>query len=722
MIELDGPDGRIRVTRDGNGYPSILARDRYAAAWAKGYMHARDRLGQVLLTRMAAQGRLMELLGPVPLARTVDRAIRLLRIPNGLDDHVASLDENAARILRNYCDGFEAGRKGRWFDRVLKVAGIEAAPYRPHDVLLSHRMICFFGLTSFQQIAELLVGELVQHGADEWLMDLMLGDAGEGIDLAVIRDMELPPDIALLGTPMGGSNAIAVAKERSASGGALLIADPHLEIGRFPPLVYTTHEEYADGNYVQGLGVPGLPWVAMGRTQDVSVAYTYGHGDNIDVLIEECERGKCRRPDGWQTMRRRTERVKIRGQEHDELWTFWDNDFGSIPSESGDGVLACVRWAGLHESTCADINAILSVPDCRNVDDLIEVHRGFAVISLGAVFADADGDVGWVHTGRIDARDDTWTGAYPAAGAVHGRAPEQLPEDARPVLARPSSGVIVAANETVHGNNGERWVNYGEPTYRLDRLNEVIADRDGLRLRDLVAACFDQTDLMARRLAPVWAPLLADREFDGIAKWAADQPPKPSKADREALGMFHALHHELVRELFCTRMADEHARRILDELGAMLCFQARVDDALALERTELLDEEQLTQLLRRAWPRAKKLVSSGNWNVPVTARFKSIFTQGKLPSSLRFSSPLIDFPGSPTAPFQTRVLPFEGEVVIGGPAARYVCDMSEHGGWYHVPGGAAELPWGPGYGTGVREWRIGRFTALGYPRQAAPNL
>ena len=721
MIELESPEGPLRIERDGNGYPSILARNRFAAAWAKGWLHANDRLGQILLTRMAAEGRLMELLGPQTLARRVDRAVRLLRIPADIDEHVATLDETASRLLRLYCDGFAAGRAERWLDRGLDLAGIDDRRYDVADVLLTHRMLCFFGLTSFQQIAELLVGEIVQDGGDDRLIRLLLGDAADGIDLDAIRQMSIPEDLALLGVPMGGSNAIAVSGARSATGGALLIADPHLEIGRFPPIVYVSHEEYANGDYMQGLCVPGTPWLTMGRTRQVAIAYTYGHADNVDVLIERCENGRCERPDGWHTMRRRTERVKVRGGD-EELWTYWDNDFGSIASESGDGYLPCVRWAGLHESTGDDVNAIASYSQARTVDELIEGHRHMHVISLGAVLADRDGNIGWVHTGRVDARQDGWTGAYPSPGWTFEGPLEPLSEDARPVLTNPPDGVIAAANESVDGMNGERWVNFAEPPYRLERLREQLAELERPTLRDLVAVCFDETDRMASRLAPLWASLLRDPRFDRIAEWASAQKSPQDEQGREQLGLFHALHHEVVRALFERWVSTENATRIVDDLGGLLCFQNQIDDALALERPEVLSEVELRDVLRIAWPRARKLVASGGWSIPLRRRFESIFAAGKLPAFVGLDSDVIDFPGGPTSPFQTRVMPFEGELVPGGPAARYCCDLSDEGGWYHVPGGASEMPWGPGYGTGVREWKIGRFTALGYPVGPAPNL
>ena len=411
---LRAPGGTVSVHRDPNGYPSIIANDRVDAAWAKGWLHARDRLGQVRLTVLAAQGRMMELLGDTPLTRTVDRATRLLDLRRGLHEQVKALSFDSRRIVEAYCAGFEAGQKGRPFSRFLDATGVDIGPYTPEHVLLTYRMICFFGLTSFQQIAEMIVAELVQDGADEATVRLFLGDRADGIDLDAIRAMRIPDELALLATPspLGGSNAFAVDGKRSATGGALMMSEAHMEVARFPPIFYISHEKYADGEYYQGVCVPGTPWVTMGRTRYVGWTYTFGHADNVDVLIERCKDGRYETPSGWQPFRKRESHVSVRGAES-ETWTFWENEYGTLAADDCTGDLPCVRWTGLHDATAGDVEATLSSHDCRNVDDLVEAHRRLHTISLGAVLGDRDGRIAYVHTGRVDQRPDDWTGAYP---------------------------------------------------------------------------------------------------------------------------------------------------------------------------------------------------------------------------------------------------------------------------------------------------------------------
>jgi acyl-homoserine lactone acylase PvdQ len=71
MAHLPGPHGPIRFERRAYGYPHIEARDVFEGVFARGYLHAVDRLVQVSLSRAVAAGRAMELMGDKPLARSI---------------------------------------------------------------------------------------------------------------------------------------------------------------------------------------------------------------------------------------------------------------------------------------------------------------------------------------------------------------------------------------------------------------------------------------------------------------------------------------------------------------------------------------------------------------------------------------------------------------------------------------------------------------------------
>ncbi len=127
-------------------------------------------------------------------------------------------------------------------------------------------------------------------------------------------------------------------------------------------------------------------------------------------------------------------------------------------------------------------------------------------------------------------------------------------------------------------------------------------------------------------------------------------------------------------------------------------------------------------MLAFAWPAARARVADGGWWAPVRERFKNVITDGAEPAWLGLTTEPVDLPGSPTAPFQARVVEFDGARMVGGPVNHMLFDMSRPGGWSNLAGGASESPLGPGYGAGIDDWLAGRFLPLGDPVGSPPRL
>ncbi len=709
-MELAGPNGPIRVERDPLGYPTIWARDLHEASWARGYLHATDRLVQIHLVLAAARGELLSILGERRFARTVDRAVRALGLVTDLDEQVKRLRPDTRAWLDVYCDGFNQGAKKRGTPALLRLLKRPVEVYTPKSMLTVYRMVTFFGLTSMQQTAELVVAELVARGVPRAAFDALLGDAAAGLDLEKLEDLRIPSDYAMLSAlPVAGSNAFAISGKVSRTGGAVLMGEFHMEVGRFPPVIYASHVQYLDGSFYQGMGIPGFAWNSAGRTDKIAWSYTFGHADNVDVVAERCRDEKREVAGGWEPLARRVDRVRVRGKKEPETWVFYDSAYGTVLGDASvPGTYPSIRWSG-RSDLYADIDTTLDSITTRNVAECIAVQRRFNMLSLQAVFADTDGVIGEVHLGRVDARPHGWSGAYPYPGWERDGAAPLADDDARPP---PTHGVdrIVSANNRAPGAAGARWATLPEPHDRFDRISallEHVDDVDGM-----VRVSYDSFDGSAARLCEVWGPHLPDDdEARALVAWASTQ------RDRSRLGLFHALHLEASRALLERWTGEREAARIVDDLCAVLLFQFHLDRVLGLERPDLLDASGLRALLARAWPKAK--VSPARAALPIVRRFFDPVTQGKLGRAFGLCSKPVMFPGAPCAPFQTRSFRFEDEALVFGPAFHYLTDMSRKGGWYHLPGGASERRTGPGYGKGVDLWAEGKFLPLG-PRDGDP--
>ncbi|MGC4090906.1 MAG: penicillin acylase family protein [Polyangiaceae bacterium] len=712
MPSITGPHGAIEYHRDRMGYPSLSAPSMLAGTYALGYLHATDRLTQVTLTSLAGRGELMTALSEHRLARLLDRSVRTMGLQADVPEQVQQCDAPTQELLRAYSDGFNAGAEARGVPWVLKLLGVEPFRCSPEGILSVFRFVTYFGLTSMQLSTELIVAELAARGAPMRVFERLLGPKARGLDLESLSKFTIPREFsffgkAKFGSPQRGSNAFCVSGVRSASGSPLLAGEFHMEVGRFPPLLYAAHLGLPNGEYMSGITIPGLAWFAAGRTRHVAWSYTYAHADNVDFLVERVQGEKYWSGGEWRPLRRREETVKIRNKPS-ETWTFYDNDYGRLVGDASgaeEQQLACVRVSGISETHRA-FSAARRVIDCRNVDDLMEVQRALRSVSLEAILVDRQGSIASIVTGQIDARPSGWTGAYPRArGDGDPSAPGVLSEEQRPIVRDPECGYLASANQGGHGPHRPAWCTFPEPLYRFERINQLLAGRDRHDLRSLVAVSYDTFDGSAARLIPIWAPLMPEHPLREALRGFVTQ-----QHDRTLLALFHTLHLQVCLALLEDDIGREAAESFREWAGTAL-FQVQLDELLSLQQPERLDEGGLKALLARAFPAAIEEYQRQR-EVPVRLRFKHLVTQGKSPAFLGFDSPEVELPGTPVAPFQARASLIGGETVVYAPAFHLACDMADDHAYYNLPGGASESRFGVGYGQGVDDWLEGRLNCL----------
>jgi hypothetical protein len=263
----------------------------------------------------------------------------------------------------------------------------------------------------------------------------------------------------------------------------------------------------------------------------------------------------------------------------------------------------------------------------------------------------------------------------------------------------------VSANQGGQGENVSHFCTFPEAPYRAQRIGEMLAAQPLHDVASLTAISYDPFDSSARRLLTVWGPLLPQ---DPLAKrltaWATEQ------ANPEMLSLYYRLYEEVCMQLLEQDLPRAMVERFR-EWSALALYQTYLDALLALDRPEALSEAELRDLLERAFRICVGQPRSSS--VPVRLRFKHPVTQGKTPALFGFDSPVVELPGSPVTPFQSRQYPMSGETLVHASAFHLVFDMSAEGAWYNIPGGASESRFGPGYGKGLPEWLNGDLFPLG---------
>ncbi|HVF01074.1 MAG TPA: penicillin acylase family protein, partial [Rubrobacteraceae bacterium] len=194
--KLAGLEGTVEVLRDRYGVPQVFASNERDLFFGQGYVHAQDRFFQMEIGRRAGHGRVSELLGESALE--LDRLSRTIGFSR-ISASEKSPPPEALQALEAYSAGVNAFLTNEPLPPELLLLRHVPEPWRPADTAAWSVVIAWSLSATWE--AKLL------HAAGE-----------EGaLDKEALHPLIDPG----LGSS-GGSNAWAVAPERSASGSAMM--------------------------------------------------------------------------------------------------------------------------------------------------------------------------------------------------------------------------------------------------------------------------------------------------------------------------------------------------------------------------------------------------------------------------------------------------------------------------------------------------------------------
>ena len=130
-----GLSAPVALSFDARAVPTLEAGTEEDAAFALGWLHARDRMFQMEALRRGASGHLAEVAGPAALR--VDRMNRLLGLRQRAEADLAALDGETRALLRRYADGVNAriAERGRFIAPEFLLLGTPE-PWEPAHSLL----------------------------------------------------------------------------------------------------------------------------------------------------------------------------------------------------------------------------------------------------------------------------------------------------------------------------------------------------------------------------------------------------------------------------------------------------------------------------------------------------------------------------------------------------------------------------------------------------------
>ena len=341
-----GATAPIVIERDDMGIPTIRASSRSDVARGLGFLHGQERFFQMDLSRRRAAGELSELFGAAAVA--VDTRTRILR----LRAHARSTIEKAApeelAVLSAYVEGVNAGLTALSLKPPEYLAlRAEPRPWALEDsVLVVASMFLTLQDSEARREARLAaayaalpasLADFITSSASEWETPLTGGPhVLPAIPDAKVFDVRsvvpvAPPTsrpnasaesarLAWLSAPADddarGSNSWAVAGRLTADGGAILADDMHLGLAT-PNIWYRASMVWRDArpHRLNGVTLPGVPWLVAGSNGDVAWGFTNSTGDWSDLVILEADpadASRYRAPSGMLSISTVRETIQVK--------------------------------------------------------------------------------------------------------------------------------------------------------------------------------------------------------------------------------------------------------------------------------------------------------------------------------------------------------------------------------------------------------------------------
>jgi len=507
-VAVPGLEQPVEVLRDRWGIPHVYARTTRDLFRAQGYVVAQDRLWQMEMWRRTGEGTLAEVLGPSAIRR--DRFARLMKYRGDMDAEWASYAPDAKEIISAFVEGVNAAIAARrdTLPVEFKVMGFAPEPWTP-EVCLTRMAGYIMTRNAASEVARAqLVREIgAQASGEVWPPDPPVAiEVPRGLDLAGI-DEAILADARAAGAAIDlrrdeGSNNWTVSGALTKSGKPILANDPHRTIA-IPSLRYLTHLVGPGWNVI-GAGEPALPGVAAGHNDRVAFGFTIVGIDQQDLYVEELNPAdplEYRHRGAWRKMQVVREEIRVKGRAPERVELHFTVHGPVLHEDRPRGRAYSLRWVGTEPGTAGYL-ACLSLNRARSWDEFLKALDRWKVPSENLVYADVDGNIGWMAAGLTPVRKG-WSGLLPVPGQGDYEWQGWLPMSELPRLFNPPKGYVATANHNILPAGyphaiGHEWAS----DWRFRRIDEVLRSRKGFTVEDFQALQHDEVSLPARRLTP----------------------------------------------------------------------------------------------------------------------------------------------------------------------------------------------------------------------------
>lgn len=521
-LRLAGLHEPVEIVTDIYGVPHIYAHNEDDLYMAQGYVHAQQRLWQMEFNRRLGAGRLAEIFGEVALE--ADRFTRRLGIHRAAAEGARQISAHSRRILEAYARGVNAFISSHRHNLPVEftILRLNPPPWQVADSIQWSKMMGWSlgGNWETEIVRARLIAKLGPERASKLEtgydpahpLIIPPGVAYEGVNLGMLAQYAEIKQLAGFGL-LGGSNNWVVDGSMTTTGQPIVCNDPHL--GQAAPSIWFECHLTAGEIDVVGASFPGTPGVVIGHNQHVAWGVTNAVSDVEDLYIEKFNPANPNQYEflgQWEEARVYREAIKVKGRSEPVVEDVRVTRHGPILTtlktsmHDGDGdqpaeLPLSIRWTGLEHNDI--ISAIEKMALATTIHEFRNALRHWDVPAQNFVFADTNGEIGYVMAGAIPTRAKGqgllpmpgWSGEYEWTGLI--------PFEELPQVINPPQHYIVTANNRVVGDNYPHYItNEWLNGYRAQRIRDLLLKKGKLALSDMAAIQGDQYSIPAEHIVP----------------------------------------------------------------------------------------------------------------------------------------------------------------------------------------------------------------------------
>ncbi|MCC5941945.1 MAG: penicillin acylase family protein, partial [Balneolaceae bacterium] len=591
-----------------------------------GYIHAQERLWQLTLSQLAAEGRFAEFLGEDLLPYDIhQRTLGFWETSKRIESEAP---EHLLHLLQQYADGInhfvEKNRKNLPVE--FSLLGVEPIEWTPtHSIAVSRLMawdqnMHWMSELTYAYLAEnldpVLLRQLIPVYDDSFPVMLSENHSNRAAQQTMSfleTELDLRSMLSKNGSPFG-SNAWAVSGSITESGLPILAGDPHMGLS-IPGFWYEMFVDSPDLR-MAGATIPGAPFFVLGQNDQFTWSMTNIMADDTDFFLEsvhssnpnEYVADSLSSPIQTLPFDERREIIHVKGS-NDKLHVVRTTQNGPIISdihpnqELIDGKLVSLRWKG-HDIS-HEMWALYRLNRSQSMADFRNAVEQFQSPGMNFIYADRDDNIAIFTGAALPIREHNplafrhgWDPSYQWSGTI--------PFDELPHVVNPESGFVAHANNKMHTDNYPHYIStFWEPPSRIQRIEQLLQAQDTLTTEHMQTMQFDVFSQHAADITDLILPILRSgpnpEQFSValsyLENWNHEYEPASTAAT-----IFDLFFMNLTENVLIDELGEDAYRNFiqLEHLPVMVISRMLRDDSSFFNVITTGEIESRSEIVRRA--------------------------------------------------------------------------------------------------------------------------